>query len=121
VRRVSRKIWNQNFNTGPGGLLMDLPDCLCIKPGTLVWKIISSHSCDSGIPQLHLRNRFANSSGFIGVKGSWAPGVYLAEITASGALRATDQESGFSIFPTLKNVWATSFLADSVEILSLDQ
>src|SRR5687768_9161783 len=100
---------------------MDLANRLRVKPSALIGKIVAADAGDCGIAQTHRPHRLCDPHRLAGVEAGRLAGVDLAEVAASGAYLAADQEGCFAVLPALENVRATRLLADRVQALTLDQ
>src|SRR3546814_13681295 len=85
---------------------MDLPHGLGIEPRSTVGKVVASDAGDGGIFELHLLDALGHTSRLVAVQRRRLPGVDLAEVTATGALLAADQEGCLAVFPALDDVRA---------------
>ena len=118
---VAGEVWNQDFHTRVGILLVNLTNGLGVEPRALIFEVISGNTGDCGIAQVHLSDGFTNAAGFVAVECIGLSGVDLAEVTATGALRTTYEEGCLTVFPTFIDVGATGFLTDSVKVFALHQ
>jgi hypothetical protein len=50
----------------------------------------------------------------------WFSGIDIAKITTSRATVSTNEKSSFFIFPTFKNIWTSSLLADGMQALAFN-
>src|SRR3546814_6169657 len=100
---------------------MDLPHGLGIEPRSTVGKVVASDAGDGGIFELHLLDALGHTSRLVAVQRRRLPGVDLAEVTATGALLAADQEGCLAVFPALDDVRAAGLLAVRVQALALHE
>ena len=109
------EIGDQVLDAGAGVEAVDGSHGLGVEPGALVGEVVA---CDAGyrrVPQTHRLHTLGNAAGFVAVEFCRLTGVDLAEVAASGALFATDQEGGLTVFPALVDVGASRFFADRVQ------
>ena len=114
--RFAGEVLGQHLHADSGVGVVDLPDRLGTQPCTFVGQVVTAHTGDGGVSQSHLGDGLGNSPWFIGVVALGFGGVDLAEVAASSALVATDEEGGFAILPTLEDVRAPGLLAHRVEL-----
>ena len=95
--------------------LVDLAYNLGVQPGAFIFQVIAGHTGDGGVVQLHLAHGFRDALRLFHVQWLRLRGVDLAEVTAAGAVGATDKEGGLAGFPALMDVGAASFLAHGVQ------
>jgi hypothetical protein len=115
------EVRDQQFNSAPWYGGMDLTDSLGVEPRAAIGQIVAGDTGDGGVPQRHLGDAFADPAGFVGVEVRWLAGIDLTEVTAAGALIATDQEGGLAVFPALIDVGTAGLFADRVQPFALDQ
>jgi hypothetical protein len=59
-------------------------------------------------------NRFSDSARFIAIKGIWLASIDITEIATTSAAFTANKKCRLFIFPTFKDIWTGSLLADSV-------
>ena len=114
--RLAGEVLGQHLHTDPGVGVVNLSDRLGAQPSSLVGQVVTAHAGDGGVSQSHLGDGLGNSPWFIGVVALGFGGVDLAEVAASSALVATDEEGGLAILPTLEDVRASGLLTHRVEL-----
>ena len=94
---------------------------LGVQPRAAVGQIVSGDARDGRVPQAHGGDTLGDPARLVAVQLSRLAGVDLAEVAATGALLAADQERRLPVLPALVDVGAAGFLADGVQTLTADQ
>ena len=94
---------------------------LGVQPRAAVGQIVAGHPGDGGVAQPHRLHALGDPARLVAVELGGLTGVDLAEVAATGALLAADQERGLAVLPALVDVGAAGFLADGVQALAPDQ
>ena len=92
---------------------------LGVQPGAAVGQVVAGHAGDRRVAQAHRLHALGDPSRLVAVQLGGLAGVDLAEVAATGALLAADQEGGLAVFPALVDVGAAGLLADRVQTLAL--
>ena len=94
---------------------VDLADRLRVQPGAAVVEVVAGDARDRGVAQSHLTDGVRDAARFVRVEVCRLAGVDLAEVTASGALLAADEERGLAVLPALEDVGAAGLFAHGVQ------
>ncbi|KPC68349.1 hypothetical protein ADL26_19590, partial [Thermoactinomyces vulgaris] len=86
-----------------------------------VLQVVAGDAGDGGVVQVHRDDRLADTAGLVTVQRLRLARVDLAEVAAARALGAADEERRLPVLPALVDVGTTSFLADRVQPLALDE
>ena len=100
---------------------MDPAHRLGVQPRALVGEVVARDTGDRRVAQPHLLHALGDTARFVGVVVRGLAGVDLAEVAASGALRAADQEGRLAVLPALVDVGAAGLLAHGVQPLVLHE
>ena len=117
---LAGEVRGEVLHTGMRVELVDLAHDLGVEPGTFILQVITGHTSDGGIIQLHLAYGLRDALWLFNIERFRLCGVDLAEVTAAGAVGTTDEEGGFAGFPALVDIGAASFLAHGVQRRALD-
>ena len=115
------EIGDQEFDAGAGVELMDSPDGFGVEPGSFVIEVVAGHTGHRGIAKTHLLHGLGDLERFGTVQSSRLAGVDLAEVTATGAFRTSNEEGCFAVFPAFENIRATGLFTHRVQALVLDE
>ena len=94
---------------------------LGVQPGATVGQVVAGDAGDGRVAQLHLLHRLRHPARLVAVERLRLAGVDLAEVAASGALVAADEEGRLAVLPALEDVGAAGLLAHGVQSLGLHQ
>ena len=120
-RGLAVEVRDQQLDAGVGVELLDRPHGLGVQPRPAVGQIVARHPGDGGVAQPHRLHALGDPTRLVAVELGGLTGVDLAEVAATGALLAADQEGGLAVLPALEDVRAAGFLADGVQSLAPDQ
>src|SRR5699024_5256766 len=87
------------------------PDRFGVQPGASVLQVVACDSRDRRVLQPHRSDGFGDPARLVRVELGGLAGVDLAEVAAARALRAADEESGFTVFPAFEDIGAAGFFA----------
>jgi hypothetical protein len=73
------------------------------------------------VGEIEVAHCFGNVAGFVRVEQTGSALAHRAKATMAGANIATQHECRRTIRPALKNVGATGFLTDCVQVKAFDQ
>ena len=105
----------------PGVELVDRADRLGVQPGAAVGQVVAGDAGDRGVLQAHLLHALGDPARLVAVERLRLAGVDLAEVAATRALVAADEEGRLAVLPALEDVGAAGLLADRVQTLGLHQ
>src|SRR5439155_23904251 len=105
------EVRDQQFDAGARVQLVNLAHRLGVEPGAAVGQVVAGDPGDRRVPQAHGLHTLGDAPRLVGIERSRLARVDLAEVAATGALIAADQEGGLTVFPAFVDVRAARFLA----------
>src|SRR3954451_2256773 len=119
--RLRGEVGHQDLDARVGVECFDLADRLGVKPRAFVVQVIARDARDGCVAQAHRLHALGDSSRLVAVERGRLAGVDLAEVTASRALLAADEERRLAVLPALEDVGAARLFADRVQAFPLHQ
>ena len=91
----------------------------CLRPQlrAAVGQLISIHTGDHHMFEIHKAQTFRDARGFVQIKRGGAAGFYIAKTTTTRACIAQNHNGGGTSAPTLAHVWTACLLANSVQFM----
>ena len=115
------EVRGEHFDDDAGVVTANSLDDMLEVLGTTVTQIITCHSGDHNVFELHALAGFSDTLGFVRFEGIRACCFYGTETTCTSALFTSDHEGGSAVTPALPAIWALSFLADGDQVEVSDQ
>ena len=110
------KVRGKHFDDDAGVVTANGLDDILEMLGASVTQIITCHSGDHNVFELHALACFSDPLGFVGFEGVRARCFYGTETTGTSALLTSDHEGGRTMTPALPAIRALSFFTDGDQI-----